>query len=168
MIFPVFTGTVRHSRLILDDKDGFDRLVSRQKNGARLALAVAPTFRPATWEQHKYYRGVVLPMIASEIGVSEERMHELLLFRICGLVSPGEGAGTGLMSVEEMFEFTNAARYWAMDFLGLAIPEPEKAVHMRHHEFISRRSSMAEHRICNPGAGGSSPSGGSKRSERFA
>ena len=84
--------------------------------------------------QRSYYHGVVVDMIANEIGESHEDTHELLKEKFCPrrqvellngkfLEMP---PSTKNYSTEEYTAHIEKVRQWAASFLGLSIPDPNE------------------------------------------
>ena len=76
-----------------------------------------------------YYWGVVIPLLASEIGYTQDEMHEALKAKFLsqedlthGLVKVRSSAK---LSVAEFGEYLETVTLWAAEKLGVVIPQPE-------------------------------------------
>ena len=68
--------------------------------------------------QHRYYRGVVVRLLAEHCGYDDEQMHAALKEHF-GLEA------TSTLSREEMSVFIDRVRAWANSDLGVMIPDPD-------------------------------------------
>lgn len=99
--------------------------------GKDVELIVRKARRPNTRQEQNYYRGVIVKMIAEEIGETPQRMHEILQAEFftyiddCGYKYVRSTA-VGEWSTQEWEEKMAEVRMWAYDFLGLNIPLPNE------------------------------------------
>ena len=84
--------------------------------------------------QNKYYWGVVIAMLAREIGYTPEVMHEYMkeIFLSASYLGMPDGQGltyhpsTKTLSKKEFDDYIQKIRIWAGDFLSLDIPLPNQ------------------------------------------
>lgn len=104
--------------------------LARQR-GRDVWVTVKRKMKPHTDNQRSYYFGVVVNMIAAEIGESVDETHALLkekfiprrqieLLNGKHLEMP---ATTRFFTTEEFTDYINRIKVWASQFLGLSIPD---------------------------------------------
>lgn len=113
-----------------DDLKG--HLLSR-KPGA-YQISVTPVKASTSTQQIRYYRGVVLPMIAQESGYDDDAMHEVLIQELAPKVtikSKLDGRKrkkfskrSNDMTTAEFSEYVEKVRRFAATFYGINIPDP--------------------------------------------
>jgi len=114
-----------------DDLKG--HLLSRKPGAYQISVTL---IRDKTSDQQrKYYRGVVLPMIAQEAGYDDDAMHECLLQELAPtfiLRSKVDGRRrkkftkrSNDMTTAEFTEFLKKCIAFALEFYGIIIPEPK-------------------------------------------
>lgn len=82
--------------------------------------------------QNRWYRGVILPMVAAAIGDDEDPVHEALIEKFSAYRVRGKDKRFGLkikkrtrnMDTAEFTEYVEKVRQWAASFLGIQIPDP--------------------------------------------
>lgn len=90
MAEPVFSGIVREGRFVPDDPVRFTVAMAALE-GRRVRATYRRKVRHATTNQHAYYRGIVLPVIAAHCGYDPddrgdlERVHDGLKRRVFGV-----------------------------------------------------------------------------------
>lgn len=96
-----------------------------------IELIIRKARRPNTRPEQNYYRGVIIKMIADEIGETPQRTHEILQAEFftyqdeCGFKYVRSTA-IGEWSTAEWEDKMQEIRMWASDFLGLCIPLPNE------------------------------------------
>lgn len=102
-------------------------------------LSIRPARPGRSLRQLRYYHGVVLPLMAEATGQDEDSIHDdmcdrFLTKRHVHYANPHTGEveerdvarrTTGL-SVQEFFDFTERVRVFAIEFLGLIVPDPTR------------------------------------------
>jgi hypothetical protein len=86
-------------------------------------------------EENKYFHGVVLPMIAMEIGDLETEVKEELKAMFLGYTETNKFGvvvskvkPTSSLTTQEMEKFLDDCRHWAYHFLNLVIPLPNEII----------------------------------------
>lgn len=86
-------------------------------------------------EENRYFHGVILPMIAMEIGDLESDVKEELKAMFLGYTETNKYGvvvnkvkPTSSLTTEEMEKFLNDCRHWAYHFLNLIIPLPNEVI----------------------------------------
>ncbi len=132
---PIFTGTIRESKILLDKSQQF-RDYLQTLNGKRIELTVEKLKHPRTNSQNRYYHGVVVKLIAQHTGHDPEQIHELLKLKFAPRWHFPEQVPSGMfvdlsiplsttrLDTLEFTEYTEKCRLWANEFLGLQIPLP--------------------------------------------
>lgn len=82
-----------------------------------------------TSRANRYYWGVVLAMIAAELGESAEELHDAFKLKF----RSREDITTGLVLTrstrtgsDDFWKYVDQVRHWSHTFLGLYIPEPNE------------------------------------------
>lgn len=129
-------GAWQEGRLVLSSSEARAAL-SGWPDG-RVEIRITPESKNRTTRQLRYYWGRVLPLIADHTGHHVDDIHldmcaRFLTRRSIPYVNPATGEieerdvprrTTGLTTAE-MYEFTEAVRVWAGEWLGVVIPPPE-------------------------------------------
>jgi hypothetical protein len=74
---PIFTAIVKGGMILVDRRDEFKALKDSFE-GRKVEVILRPRRRACTWRTHKYYRGVVLPVISAGLGDTELETHPTL------------------------------------------------------------------------------------------
>ena len=141
MIRPKLYATVKDGKLVFEPayQSLFEVWLMRFE-GKNVEVSVTTKTRDNTPNQQRYYRGVVVPFIAQQIGESNDRTHEILqakffvYYRDDGL-SYIRSTAIGEWSTVEWEEKMQEIREWAHDWFsseenpsGLQIPLPNEIV----------------------------------------
>ena len=70
-----FTGTIKEGKLVLHDRDGFNRFLREVEGDIWIDLKTAPKARSA--QQNGYYR-TIIRQIGLHLGYPEDEMHEVI------------------------------------------------------------------------------------------
>ena len=132
---PVFHGVVTpDGKLMLDARDLFTGYVRRLKNHA-VTLVVKKLARAKSQSQLGFIFGVCYPVIADELGYRQyevEEVHDALMRRLRGLKpdpNPLElRVSLAEMTHEQVSEYIDDLRHFAVTEWGIVIPDPDKAV----------------------------------------
>lgn len=80
-----FHGTIRHdnrsAKLILDDRSGYLRFISRMKDGKRVTMTLTSFRKARSLPQNSYYHGIVLKTFGDHLGYTTEELHEAMKAR---------------------------------------------------------------------------------------
>lgn len=99
-------------------------------------LIVKPIGKKRSTSQNRYYRGIVVPMIAAAMtdslgeDVDEDEAHELLKRKFnLRMIETSNGSvkipgSTTRLNTVEFMEYVEKCRNWANEFFGLNIPDP--------------------------------------------
>jgi hypothetical protein len=131
---PRFRGRVdQDGRLELEPVEADKRrrwLLTLQ--GKRVEVLVRPWRSKRSNEQNRYYRGVVIALIAEHLGYTNEEAHQAVAWHF--LRKPDEAGkpptrrSTTELDTQEMERYHEQVRTWAATDLGLYIPLPNEAV----------------------------------------
>jgi len=80
-------------------------------------------------QANRYYRGVVIPMIADYCGYEHDQMHEAIAMMFLPVHSEVPGApvtrrSTADLTSAEFADYVDTVRRWAAVELGVNIPDP--------------------------------------------
>lgn len=102
-------------------------------------------------EQNKYYWGVVVLMIAEQMGEDKETVHEILKnkFNPIRVVLPDQtiseyGGETKKLDTKQFGEYISLIKRWSFEFMEITIPEPNQLsetflidLEKRYHSMIN-------------------------------
>jgi hypothetical protein len=114
-----------------DDLTGY---LKRRKPGP-IQIEITPVRAETSTQQIRYYRGVVLRMIAEHAGEDDDSMHEMLLQELAPKLvlkstvdrrkRKKRPKRSKDMTTIEFTQFIDKARAFGLSFYGLNIPDPE-------------------------------------------
>jgi hypothetical protein len=84
--------------------------------------------------QNRYYWAVVVSVLASELGYFKDEMHDILRRKFLGYTKPNPATGeeewfaksTTTLNTQEMEEYLESIRVWAINALDIYIPLPNE------------------------------------------
>ena len=131
----IWKGKVENGKLKLDHRDEFS-LSLLEFEGKKVDLILQEHKYSRSHRQNRYYWGVLIKAVASEIGLSDKDCHEVMkaefntkkfTYTVKGKVHHKEVvlSTTGL-STSEFEEYQSRIRIWASEFLGVYIPLPNE------------------------------------------
>lgn len=132
MFHPIFFGTVVDGKLALEKPGQFKQYVAKLKGDVQLTITRRKKLR--TNAENSYYWGVVVAMVAEEMGLIPDEAHDYLkgLFLKMGVEVKGKRyevvRSTAILSTEEFEEYVTKCRNWAGVELHIYIPEPNETV----------------------------------------
>jgi len=75
--YPKFKATVIDGKMILADRRNFDRYIMTLE-GKKLDVTVKPEVKERSRQEEKFYRAVVVKMVAEAMTVEEQEAHDFL------------------------------------------------------------------------------------------
>ena len=126
MITPKFECTIQDGELHAPPK--MVDYISTLKDG-EYYLTVKRKTKSRSNSQNKYYWGVIIPMIADEVGYKFNiEAHEALKFMFLKQSKNGLTSlrSTSDLTTVEFEEYAKKCREWASEFLNLLIPLPNE------------------------------------------
>lgn len=129
----VLSGRIRDGALHLDAPRFFKAALPKWE-GTRVTVTVAPEVERRRERANRYYRGVVLKMMADESGHTADELHELMKLRhlpakVVDPITGDErtyGRSTTKLTVAEFSLFLEAAMLDGAEWLGLTFPQPRR------------------------------------------
>ena len=104
----------------------------RSLAGVEVDVQIGKHYKPRTEKENRYYWGVVIPIIASEVGEENPDVVHIWLQiavghkkTVCGVDVP---RGTSDLSTAEFEEYASKARMFASKFLHVYIPLPNEGI----------------------------------------
>jgi hypothetical protein len=99
--------------------------------GREVEITIGPRSKANSRAQQKYYRGLVIPMIAKEIGEDEDVTHEILAYKFFSEKTDSgyiriRSTKLGEWTAFEWEEKMTQIRQWAVEFLNISIPLPNE------------------------------------------
>ena len=133
-MIPVFDGTVENGRLkITDRRQEFGLYLSKFEKKP-VEVIVRKPVKIRSNQQNRYYRGVIVKLIADEMGeIDTELVHNILRYEFLKLRVNFRGKSyialrsTTSLETLEMEEYLEKCRIWASEqFEGFRIPLPNE------------------------------------------
>lgn len=124
-----FYGNVINNKLILDNREHFDQIVSSH-NGKKVTLTLEEYKRNRSKSQNAYYWSVIVEILRHEFGYSADEMHDALRIRF--LKKPDINGklntikSTTSLSTKEAEEYYSQIRIWASSEMNVNLPEPNE------------------------------------------
>lgn len=123
----VLTGYIRQGKMVWSDPQAAQELV-KSLEGCRVEVIIRKAFRKASASQHRYYRGVVLPVIGEHIGCAPAEAHRALKRELLPVnpeaLNP-KVRSTAHLSKQEFGEYLNQICVLASE-IGIVIPAPNE------------------------------------------
>ncbi len=130
-INPIFLGEVKNGKIVLDTEAIRERWRIRLYllEGNKVELTVQKRRSKRSKKQNNYYWGAVLPLIADQVGMLDEEVHDAL--RVKFLTIHGDKLdtvrSTATLSTGEFVEYIMNIEMWAQEFLGIErFPDPDE------------------------------------------
>ena len=126
---PIFQATVSNNGTFKLEKPlAFHEYVA-EFSGQRLEIVIRKPKTSRSTLQNSYYFGVVVELLANELGYDKDEIHEILKYKF--LQSNAMGMpyvkSTTKLSTGEFEEYLEKIRRWAAEFLHINIPDPNEA-----------------------------------------
>mgnify|MGYP001576911594 CR=1 FL=1 len=128
-ILPKFFGHVENGKIALDEGQKTKEYIQKFE-GKQIEITVGPKKRDRTNAENRYYWGVIIRMIADEMGVYPEQAHELMKWTFLrkGVEVRGRRweitQSTTDLATTEFEDYAEKCRIWAAAELNCAIPLP--------------------------------------------
>lgn len=133
MITPIFEGNVdKNGELVIKDREMLRKYLVINLREKDVDVSVKPHKKQRSLKENSYYWGVIVRLVADEMGVLDDEAHDYLkaLFLKKGVEINGKRyevvRSTTSLSTTEFEYFVSKARIWASTELGLNIPEPNQ------------------------------------------
>ena len=123
---PIFRGKVEKGRIVLDNREGFQRHLASFE-GKRVELVLRERTTEVSPEARGYYKKVVCGLISDHTGDTADEVHEILKKDV--LYPQFHLASTKNMTSAAFREYVSAVLIYAAQTIGVPIPEPEKVDH---------------------------------------
>lgn len=126
-MIPRHRGKVEGGKLRLDNKDAFTSWMQTLE-GRRVELVIQRERHVRSDNQNRYYRGVVLQLIADHTGHTTDEVHEAMrlqfLLRPSDRGLPTTVASTTDLTTAEFSQYVENVKRWAATDLGVYCPDP--------------------------------------------
>jgi len=122
----VFNAEIRGGKLIMGDLSRWKRAVESMLGPVEVVLR-APR-KDRSNQQNNYYHGVVVMMLAKELGMTAMETHDALKIKFLSRTDKKllTVKSTTQLSTKEFMEYTEAIQRWAAEFLNISIPNPNE------------------------------------------
>ena len=142
-IVPIFQGSVEKGVLKLDNAESFRKYLATLHGDVR--VSVRQRSRPRTNNENSYYWAVVVQMIADELGMGPDKVHEVIkmkFLRQSAVVKVKDKAvqvemtrSTATLSTVEFEKLMTDVRAWAATDLDIHIPLPNEVEFGKYPEY---------------------------------
>lgn len=126
-MIPIFTGSVDNGGLKFDRRSSVDEYIGTLI-GQRVEVIIRKPKTSRSTLQNSYYFGVVVEILAKELGYDKDEIHEILKYKF--LQSNAMGMpyvkSTTKLSTGEFEDYLEKIRRWAAEFLNINIPLPNE------------------------------------------
>lgn len=139
-VIPIFRGEAKDGKLFITNRDMFEKYL-RTLSGP-IDVTIKRHRKSRSLRQNAYYWGVVVPLIANELGYTHDEMHEIIkakFFKVrekevvtsggVFVTIPEHAGSTTDKSTGEFEEKMDEIRQWASMDLGVVIPLPNEAIY---------------------------------------
>lgn len=121
-----FYGNVINNKLILDNREHFDQIVSSH-NGKKVTLTLEEYKKRRSKSQNNYYWGVIVEILRHEFGYSADEMHDALRLKFLKVRGKIETIrSTTTLTTKEAEEYYSQIRIWASSEMNVNLPEPNE------------------------------------------
>ena len=131
-MLPLFSGKIENGKVIFEDKGKFQQYLQKLE-GQKVNVSVGKPQDQRTKAENNYYWGVIVQIVADELGLIPDEAHELLksFFLKKGIEYKGKRweviGSTAKLSVKEFEEYCEKCRNWGM-VQGIQIPLPNEVI----------------------------------------
>ncbi|HEY0140390.1 MAG TPA: hypothetical protein VGF48_05805 [Thermoanaerobaculia bacterium] len=133
-ILTIFWGKVRGGKLYFDDRAAYDAFIAKHE-GKPLVLTFRRPSDIRTNAENRYYWGVIVRMVAEEMGIIPDEAHEFLksLFLKEGVELEGGRRfeivrSTADLTVADFESYCEKCRQWSACELECVIPLPGEII----------------------------------------
>ena len=132
-INPQFFGTVKGGKLTLENSDRFSEYLASLED-KEVCLWVKKAEYARSTAENRYYWGVVVRLVAEEMGLIPDEAHEFLksLFLKVGIEANGKRwevtKSTADLSIADFEDYCEKCRLWAGNELNCVIPFPNEII----------------------------------------
>lgn len=129
----LFYGLVRNGKIALENKADFE-ITTRKYEGKEVVLTLKPAGSVRTSSENRYYWGVIVRMVAEEMGILPDEAHDYLksLFLKVGVEKNDRRwvifRSTTTLSISEFEDYCENCRMWAASELNTPIPLPNEVL----------------------------------------
>lgn len=130
-ITPIFFGEIRNGKIVLEREEEKDRWNSRlyRLEGSKVEIIIKKRRKKRSSKQNSYYWAIVIPIIADQVGMTDEETHDALKWKFLKVhhdkletVKETKNLSTG-----EFVEYIMEIERWAQEFLGIErFPDPDE------------------------------------------
>ena len=128
-VVPIWRVVVKDGKLLFHDKAGFQQYLGTLQDECQLVLK--KWYKNRTDKENRYYWGVVVRLIADEVGEeNKDNVHDFIQLQVgnsadvAGVKVP---AGTSHMTTAEFEDYATRVRNWASKELHVFVPLPNEA-----------------------------------------
>lgn len=127
----VFNGIIKDKKLELDNRQGlidYIKILQGGKKEQKVSLTIERYIKKRSNPQNDYYQGVVLKILANELGYTRDEMHEAIKWEF--LRKRGKKIDTVIstkkLNTIEFEDLMERIRRWSSEYLNVYIPNPNE------------------------------------------
>jgi len=134
----IFYGELKSGEFKMNDRDKFLKYIAKMADPkdnskpVRIRMTVEKVRKTRTTPQNSYYWGIIVAMVADEIGYNpweRQEVHNALKQAVRGMVGDQRlpvPVSTSTMTTTEFSEYVEDCRRWASLNLNINIPSPNE------------------------------------------
>ncbi len=122
----ILRGKVEDNKLCFINSEKYHKILN-VFNGKPIEIVFRKIRTPRSGQQNKYYWGVVIKIIADELGYGQDDAHYALRAKFLMSGEPNKlmvPISTTDLSTVQFETYMSDIRQWAAEFLNINIPEP--------------------------------------------
>jgi len=121
-----FPGLVKKGKFIPYDEAGLKAEIAKLE-GKEISISVHRNRKQRSLSQNSYYWKIIVGMIGDQLGYTKDQTHKALCAHFLKADGPLPTHRTSSeLDTQEMEWYHEKIRRWAAEFLGIAIPSPER------------------------------------------
>jgi hypothetical protein len=132
-VTPIFTGTVRQNRLVINETEKW-RVHLAGLEGKAVEVVVRRWRSKRSLAQNRFYWGIVIEILGDHFGYTKDEMHEALKFKFLR-THEEEGLptvrSTTTLNTKEFIDYIERIQRWAATDYQIYVPDPNEAVESR-------------------------------------
>jgi hypothetical protein len=122
-----FQAHIKNGKLVVKNRMKFDAYISGLRDGGIWDVIIKRPEKIRTDPQNRYYFGVVVKILADELGYTKDELHEALKWKFLQVPGPLPTVkSTAKLSTVEFIDYIDEVVRWAAQDLGVVLPDPEE------------------------------------------
>jgi hypothetical protein len=126
---PVFYGTIKEGKLLLDQPMKYAVQMSRLEN-KKVELILRQRKSQRSIEQNRAYWGLIIEILCDHTGYNKDQMHFALKEKFASHIDDKTGLriieSTAKMDTKRFIKYYEDIQQWASEFLHVYLPSPNE------------------------------------------